>query len=88
MTLTGVLQRIFPKQKAEHDTLLDDLEEIKLRLETAYNRFEFVSEEELVDACSYEIQSLETQYSRLWRKAKECGLQAEPFHARKISQKS
>lgn len=63
----------------EESQLADDLDDLKLRLDTARNRFEFLTDSDLIDSCVYEIQSLDTQYRRLLRKAKAEKLTRQPY---------
>ncbi len=51
-----------------------ELQETAQALRRAYERFDFASDPELVDASVYEINSLQARYSYLLRAAKE----AEP----------
>ena len=47
-------------------------------LKEAYEKFNYVSEPELVDACVYEISALKARYNYLLRCIKERSSQAEP----------
>ena len=47
-------------------------------LKEAYEKFNYVSEPELVEACVYEISALKARYNYLLRCIKECRGEAEP----------
>lgn len=49
-----------------------------LELKAAYDKFNYVSEPELVEACVYEISALKARYNYLLRCIKECRGEAEP----------
>lgn len=50
-------------------------------LKEAYEKFNYVSEPELVEACVYEISALKARYNYLLRCIKERSGQAEPAFA-------
>lgn len=60
----------------EYD-LLREIDDVKLRLESVHSRFDYVVEEDLVDSCIYEIESLESRYQYLLRQAKQKNLISE-----------
>ncbi|MCX7614519.1 MAG: YaaL family protein [Clostridiales bacterium] len=66
----------------EKQELLDAINEAAMRLRIARMFFESVSEPELIDACVYEINSLQAHYSYLLNKAKKEELQS--FNVLKI----
>lgn len=47
-------------------------------LKEAYDKFNYVSEPELVEACVYEISALKARYSYLLRQIKDNGASAAP----------
>ena len=49
-----------------------------LELKAAYDKFNYVSEPELVEACVYEISALKARYNYLLRCIKECRGEAKP----------
>lgn len=59
----------------EKDNLLRQIKETSRRLESAYSRFEFESNEDLLDSIIYEIQSLKSLYRYLLKMARENGLE-------------
>lgn len=50
-------------------------------LKEAYEKFNYVSEPELVEACVYEISALKARYNYLLRRIKEHTAGAEPLFA-------
>lgn len=60
----------------EYD-LLKEIDDVRMRLESVHSRFDYVIEEDLVDSCIYEIESLESRYQFLLRQAKQKNLICE-----------
>ena len=58
--------------------LQQELHSTALALKEAYEKFNYVSEPELVEACVYEISALKARYNYLLRCIKERSSQAEP----------
>jgi hypothetical protein len=63
--------RLFAQDTSTMEDLADELQQTRLALANAYDKFNFVSDPELVDACIYEIDSLKAKYNYLFRKLKE-----------------
>ena len=61
--------------------LQQELYEANRALRTAYEKFNYVSEPELVEACVYEISALKARYNYLLRRIKEHTAGAEPLFA-------
>ncbi|MBQ3532711.1 MAG: DUF2508 family protein [Oscillospiraceae bacterium] len=59
--------------------LQQELQDTARELKNAYEKFNYVSEAELVEACIYEISALKARYSYLLRRVKE--LSAPPVTA-------
>ncbi|HZJ78253.1 MAG TPA: DUF2508 family protein [Clostridia bacterium] len=60
------------QEKNESDIkIIEDIRNICRMLESAYTRFQFEEDEDLVEATIYEIESLKARYRYLIRKAKE-----------------
>ena len=59
--------------------LQQELHSTALALKEAYEKFNYVSEPELVEACVYEISALKARYNYLLRCIKERSGQAEPL---------
>lgn len=78
----GVINRNWSSKNQEDTTkrdkqmLLDAINEAAMRLRIARMFFESVSDPELIDACVYEINSLQAHYSYLLNKAKKEELQS------------
>ncbi len=62
--------------KPAQDTVLIQLRDTSRRLESAYNRFENESNEDLLDSIIYEIKSLKALYRYLMKLAKEKGIES------------
>ena len=60
-------------EETERREILDELRKVKDDLSNAYATFNNVREPELVEACVFEINSLQAQYAYYLRRAKECG---------------
>ena len=58
-----------------YDSILLQIRDTSQRLESAYNRFENESNEDLLDSIIYEIQSLKALYRYLLKQAKEKGIE-------------
>jgi hypothetical protein len=61
--------------------LQQELYEANRALRTAYEKFNYVSEPELIDACVYEISALKARCNYLLRRLKEDAVAAEPAYA-------
>lgn len=61
----------FYKKLNEEEQLIEDIRTVAQQLELVKTRFEFESDEDLVEACIYEIQALTARYRYLIRTAKE-----------------
>ncbi len=59
------------KKLNEEEQLIEDIRTVAQQLELVKTRFEFESDEDLVEACIYEIQALTARYRYLIRTAKE-----------------
>ena len=54
------------------EELKSELQTVNLQLRCAYERYDYVCEPELIDACIYEIKYLKARYDYLLRRIKEC----------------
>lgn len=61
--------------------LQQELQETGRALREAYEKFNYVSDDELVEACSYEISALKARYSYLLRRIKELTAEEEAYIA-------
>lgn len=58
----GYREPIISKEKR---ALIDEIRDVSQDLENAYNRFEFESDSDLIEASIYEIESLKAKYRHL-----------------------
>lgn len=56
--------------------LFGELNETRVALSEAYERFNYTVEPELIDACVFEINAIQSRYSFLLRRIKEQGGEA------------
>ena len=61
--------------------LQQELQETGRALREAYEKFNYVSDDELVEACSYEISALKARYSYLLRRIKELTAEEDAYIA-------
>jgi len=61
---------VFTPEDAED--LIAELRRTRQALAQAYDKFDFVSDPEMVESCIYEINSLKAKCNYLIRKIKEC----------------
>ena len=61
--------------------LQQELQDTGKALREAYEKFNYVSDAELVEACSYEISALKARYSYLLRRIKELTAEEEAYIA-------
>jgi len=59
------------KQATPLEELLNDINENKLALESAYSNFENVVDPDLIDCYIYEVNAVQKRYKFLLRQAKE-----------------
>lgn len=74
----GSIRKAESKVKTETDLqnqqLIDDISDVKMRLDSAHCRFDYALEEDLVESIIYEIESLESRYGYLLKQAKTRGI--------------
>lgn len=58
------------RQDEKTNNLMKQLEDIKLRLKIVKDYFDLSTDEDLIESCIYEMESLETKYNYLIKKAK------------------
>jgi hypothetical protein len=63
--------RHFAPEPSSTEDLMQELSSTRTALANAYEKFNFVSDPEMVDSCIYEINSLKAKYNYLFRKLKE-----------------
>lgn len=74
--IVGVFQFVTSHKSKEEteNRLLNEIETVRLRLETVAAHFECQSDPDLVEACIYEMKSLSARYRFLLREAKKLGI--------------
>lgn len=70
----------------DNSSLLMQIRDTSRKLKIAYNRFEYESNEDLLDSIIYEIQSLKALYRYLLKQAKEKGIECKdiPVYEREV----
>lgn len=70
------MEKIMTKDTAftseDAEDLITELHQTRQSLAQAYDKFNFVSDPEMVESCIYEINSLKAKCNYLIRKIKEC----------------
>lgn len=92
--MEGILKRIqavpFVKERLkrqeqednhEKEKLLLDIKKVSGQIDRIETCFQMTCDEDLIDSCIYELESLHARYRYLLRKAKELGISQEPFRA-------
>ena len=78
--LPQMARALFAPKKARQETaLLEELADLRMQLDAARSQFDILTDEEMIDACCYQLKSLTTRYDRLFREAREKGLQRQPY---------
>lgn len=78
--------QVFGKKKEkdkQEEKLIEDIRELCLMMENAYERFENESDSDLIDALIYEIESLKARYRYLLRIAKESKITSDAIFTKK-----
>lgn len=77
--IAGVFPFVFPKQRKRtgEKSVLKEIELVRLELESAAARYEFLNDPDLVEACIYEMKALSARHRYLLGEAKRDGLKAE-----------
>ena len=72
----GGLKSIFQLKEEEIrlPTINESIRDVCRKMENAYDRFEFESDPDLIEASIYEIESLKARYRYLLKRAKQQGL--------------
>lgn len=60
--------------KTFDDDIISELKYLKLQLDKAYTEFQYQTDDDLLEACIYEIQALRSKYTYLLKIAKEKNL--------------
>jgi hypothetical protein len=74
--IVGAFDSVINKRsKADtNNNLLEEIENVKMRLDTAASHFESQSDPDLIEASIYEMKSLSARYRYLMREAKRTGV--------------
>ena len=72
--LTARKAKDLPREDGEGKALLEQMDDVCLRLKSARCRFDNALDEELVEAAIYELDALESRYAYLLRRAKQLGV--------------
>ncbi len=72
----GIVRKAEEKSGASlrDQQLIDDISDIKMKLNSAHSRFDYALDDELVESTIYEIESLESRYGYLLKQAKTRGI--------------
>ncbi len=57
----------------------EELEDLRLQMDAAFNQFEMLADEELIEACCWRLKALSLQYGRMLREARRKGIRREPY---------
>ena len=72
-----------PHQKKEEqlikEQLIFEIREVCVEMENLEQKFQMVSDSDLIDSCIYQLEALRARYRYLMRLAKETGLSNQPF---------
>lgn len=69
------------KKQEENDSVLREIRAVSEKIRCAQSRFNLVCEDDLVESCIYELESLNARYRFLLQKARQMELRCEPFAA-------
>lgn len=72
--MLGILERYILKPQSAAPELLDEIRSTLARLNAARLWFDSESDPDLIEACVYQIESLEASYRYLLKQAKSSGL--------------
>ncbi len=70
---TSFKNLILRPQVAEHP-LLESIRDISCRMQALESQFSIQSDDDLIEACIYEMEALRAQYRFLLRRAREAGI--------------
>ncbi|HIZ56153.1 MAG TPA: YaaL family protein [Firmicutes bacterium] len=68
-------------QQKEQADLLMEIAEIRSRIECVKNRFDLLTDPDLIDACIYEMEGLERRYGYLLKRARTLGIKNQKIGA-------
>ncbi len=68
-------------KQQEREKILAEIKKVSGQIARIESCFQMTSDEDLIDSCIYEMESLNARYRYLLRKAREEGVSREPFPA-------
>lgn len=80
--VTLVKERLSRQEKdrvQEKEKLLFDIKKVSAQITRMEACFQMTCDEDLIDSCIYEMESLNARYRYLLRRAKELGISQDPF---------
>lgn len=77
--LFGRKRESLPEVDLEKERLLEEIRLVCQMMQTAHSRFSAQSDEDLMEACIYEMEALEARYRYLNRQAREQGITCQPY---------
>jgi hypothetical protein len=78
-TIVSGLQFVISRKSVtkKNNKLLDEIEAVKLRIETVQAHFDYQTDPDLIESCVFEMKSLMARYQFLLREAKKNGITCE-----------
>ena len=78
--LPQLARALLARKEARQDAaLLAELADLQMHLDAARSQFDILTEDDLIDACCYQLKSLTTRYGHLLREARQKGLRRQPY---------
>lgn len=66
-----------PEEILEKDNIINEIRELSKSLALAYERYDYIVDDDLIEASIYEIESLKSRYKYMLNLAKEKGILAD-----------
>ncbi|MDF2567635.1 MAG: hypothetical protein K0R90_1091 [Oscillospiraceae bacterium] len=70
-TLSKPISLILSRTQKKENQLIEDLNDIKAKIENCRNRFDLALDDDLIDYCIFEMEALQSKYRYLLRQARE-----------------
>lgn len=70
----NTLKNMLLRPRVEEHPLLESIRDVCCRMEALESQFSMQSDNDLIEACIYEMEALRAQYRFLLRQAKEAGV--------------
>lgn len=74
--MEGALRKAILKSEESPNEVLTAIRDVCIRLDNVHTRFELERDDDLIESCIYEMESLRARYRYLLRQAKKQGLTA------------